>query len=210
MRKAIAVSSLFVLLCFTANAEKATLPMSMVSPKLRRFLIEHPAASNTLVRTISEAPNGQVLQLYYFYTDDNSITSSYHYYSGESMVGIVVRENQEPLDEFISITFEILNSEHKKEFEALVRKARSGDVSRIDFARQMIEVEHKAEKQVRKLLLGLGLSTDEISASHFYKLEIEVPDDPKEYLAYIEKLNSSRRDAIREYEEKYDYLRKSQ
>jgi hypothetical protein len=191
---------------FSSFAQESGI-VSMVSPKLRQFLKIHPDALQVLTNTVSEAFTRKSLQLYYFYTTNDFVDRSYHYYPSDSVVGVCIRENQEPLDEFISLVFETLNSENEDQFQTIIRKAESGDVSRNDFAQEIIKIEFIAEKQVIKTIEHLKLTEKEKSDSHFYKEEVACPDEFKDYISYIRQLSPGR-DPVKAYEAQYDLLRK--
>jgi len=180
----------------------------MASPKLREFLSAHPAALQSLTNILSRAFAERTIQLYYFYSDDESAARASHYYQSDSVVGIVIRENQQPADEFICLVFEVLNSESQKLFQELMRKAESGAISRMDFAEEMLRVEFKAVQAIRDLLGTFRLSKREMSKSYHYKLFNETPKRFEDFLAYTKKISVPERDVLEEYKVKYDALRK--
>jgi hypothetical protein len=105
---------LSVLACFELRAQNS------FSPKLTSFLLSHPATSLTLSNVFREASSKRTLQVYYFYTNDESAPKARHHYLGDSStVGIFVRENQSACDECISILFEVFNSKGEKRFREL-------------------------------------------------------------------------------------------
>lgn len=204
MRKKYTYSFLLVLLCFCARAQDTNI-LSMVSPKLRQFLVDHPQASMTLSNVISEAFPTRTVQLYYFYTEDDSIGRAFHYYPAESVVGICIRENQKPCDECICLIFEILNSEGEKRFKQLSEQAKDGAVSKTNFVREIMRQEFQAVKKVQSLISDFKLGRKELSESHYYAIYIQCPQDFEAFLAYKVKV-SPKRDQIAEYERMYDSL----
>src|SRR6185295_18820026 len=110
---------------------------STVSPKLRQFLTDHPAAALTLSNTLAEAFTVRTYRIYYFYSDDESIPRAAHTYAGPSTVWITVRENQQPADEFVGILFEALNSEGGQRFGELADLARAGRITKTNFVREV-------------------------------------------------------------------------
>src|SRR5271167_2793647 len=110
MLKKLSAILLAILSCISSQAQGTNI-YSMMSPQLREFLATHPGASKSLSDTFSEAFSNRVVQLYYFYTDDESGPQALHYYLNESSVVIGIRENQEPGDQCYCLIFEILNSE---------------------------------------------------------------------------------------------------
>ena len=204
LSKALICGSTF--LCVSSFAQESNI-LDTVSPKLRQFVITHPGALQLLTNTLSEAFNGRTVQLYYFYSEDKVAARAYHYYPSESVVGICIRENQEPSDEFACLIFEMLNSEGEKRFQEFYHKAESGDISKTNFAREMLNVEFVAVKSTGNLLHNLKFSKKEISESYYYKRFIECPDSFEDFISYSVKV-SSHGDPIKEFETKYDSLRK--
>lgn len=176
-----------------------------VSPKLRQFLVDHPAALRTLTNVFSEAFAQRTPWIYYFYSDDESLARASHDYPSDSDVAIYLRENQEPLDEFICLVFEARNSTSEKQFLALFDKARTGVISRHDFALAFARLEFNAAKQTRDLLKNLKLAERDRKRSHDYQRFAALPDDFDQFLDYTKKLSPSK-DLLRESEAKYDLL----
>src|SRR5262245_13438390 len=133
MREFMALIWLTTLFWISCPAEEAGVP-KMASPKLKRFLADHPAASQSLAGAISESFSNRTMMLYYFYSDDETQPRVFHKYPEQSVVLVVVRENQEPCDEFICLIFEILNSQDEKSFKDLSEQAKSGAISKADFS----------------------------------------------------------------------------
>jgi len=201
---------LFIVLSMLLSAVSAcsqeTNKFDMFSPKLRRFLSDHPPASQSLKRILVESFAARTVQLYYFYTEDDSLAKAFHYYPETNAVVIAIRENQQPLDEFICIAFEALNSENEAEFQALCHRAQLGTISKGDFSRDILKVEFKAEKRLRVLVDNLKLRKSETSKSYHFKGLIECPDTFEDYLFYTKK-SLFPRDPIKEYETQYDTFR---
>jgi hypothetical protein len=209
MQKKTIIFVLSLLLCISSWAQQTNI-LNSVSPKLRQFIIDHPAASKLLTDTLSEAFSNRVVQIYYFYSDDKSLPGSYHYYPSESAVGICILESQQPVDEFSSFIFEALNSEGEKHFQELSYKAQSGNISRTNYATEIMRVEFAAVKRTQNLLGNLKLNEKEISGSHLYKHFLECPSKFEDFLIYTKKISLPERDSIKEYEAQYDLLRRSQ
>ncbi len=209
MRNALAIALTPILLCIAGWAQEVKV-LSMCSPKLRQFLSSHPEAFQAFTNTLSRAFGHRPIEIYYFYSEDKSVPVASHYYLEEGGVGIKIRENQTPSDEFICLLFEVINSESEEYFKELITKARAGTVSRRDFAEEMLRTEFKAVEKTRGLLPHLNLSKQELADSHEYKQLINCPKEFKEFLTYTRKITSPHRDAIKVYESAYDLLRKPQ
>jgi hypothetical protein len=194
-------------LCAAAGARETNI-LNQVSPKLQQFLMEHPTALRPLTNVLSAAFADRTLRLYYLYSDDESVPRASHDYPEESVVAIFIRENQQPSDEFISLLFEAQNSTSEKQFLNLCAEATSGSISKNDFAQDFGRLEFDAAKRTRDFLKDIKMGRGEINKSHYYKLFRAVPDDFEEFLIYTKNVSSPPRDLIKEYEAKYDLLRK--
>jgi hypothetical protein len=109
---------LSMLLCASSWAQQTNI-VSAASPKLKKFISNHPEAAKIFTNAISSAFSNKTVQLYYFYSDDESEARAYHYYPntvGMPEVIVCVRENQSSLDEFITILFETLNTKQEAGF----------------------------------------------------------------------------------------------
>ncbi len=206
MQKVIALLCLAVFLGASCSAEDTNF-LKTVSPKLKQFLVDHSAASNALVAAISESFSNRTVYLYYFYSDDETRPRALHYYPDDSAVGIMIRENQEPCDEYICLVYEVLNSQGENRFKALFEQARSGAVSKEIFVRGVLHQEFQAVTRVRGLLDGFKLNTKEKSSSYYFKKFSDCPDDFEQFLIY--KPKGSARDRVKEYERQYDALKPS-
>ena len=177
------------------------------SPKLKSFFSTHPVALNSLTNNLPRIFNAQSFRLYYFYTDDDSVPRSYHYYPEDLALCIVVRENQHVTDEFLCLLFETVNSQYEEQFTSLFRKAKAGTVEREEFAVNILQVEFDALKQTRNLLTKLQFTETEIAESHYYRRFRDCPNDFNDFLVYKNKIGG-KRDVLKEYQLKYDSLRK--
>ncbi|MDB6016687.1 MAG: hypothetical protein JWR19_1176 [Pedosphaera sp.] len=119
----------------------------------------------------------------------------------------MIRENQQPIDEFISLLFEIVNSTGEKQFLALSAKAEAGTISKSDFVRDVGIEEFKATKRVRDLLRKMTFNKNETLNSYFYKRFKDTPDDYEAFDLYSKKV-SPNRDVTKDVESEYDFLQK--
>jgi len=206
MRKLIGLILLAALICIPCSAEESSI-LKMVSPKLKQFLADHPAALSALTGAISESLSNRTVNLFYFYSDDESIPRASHHYPAEASVGIVLRENQEACDEYIGLIFEIWNSQGEKRFKDLAEQAKSGVVSKADFVKGIQRQEFQAVQKVRALIAGLKLTDKERDTSYFVKKFVECPDNFEEFLTY--KPRGVTRDQSKEYERLYDSIRRA-
>ena len=207
MRRKIIILFLLLLLCLSSWAQQNNF-LGGASPKLRQFLTDHPAATKLLTNTLSEAFSNRTVHLYYFYSDDESIARAFHYYQYESSVVIAIRENQQPSDEFICLVFEMLNSEGETRFQEISEKAASGTISRTNFPIEILKVEFEAVKRIHDLLGNLKLNEKEVDESYYYNRFTQCPNKFEDFLSYTKKV-SPHRDPIKEYEAKYDLLRRT-
>ncbi len=199
---------LYVLAIVPSPAGEVHKMLTMLSPKLRHFLADNVAASNTLTTVASEALQGRTLRLYYSYSEDDSTADSSHYYPSDRELGIIIRENQQTADEFICLVFELLNSEGESRFRELLQQARSGSISKQEFTQEVLRREFVAVNRTRDLLRKLKLPKRDLSKCHSYKQFLECPDTFEGFIEYTKKISSPGRDPFREYGDKYDSLRK--
>jgi hypothetical protein len=180
------------------------------SPKLQKFLSDNPVAAKVFKNAISNAFSNRTVRLFYFYSDDDSEAPAFHFYpntAGSPDVMLCICENQPPLDEFITTLFETLNSRNENAFENLFQDAYLGTKSREQFATEISRFEFEATKDTRSILLTLKFRKKEINESYYYRKFIECPTNFDGFLSYSRRV-SPHRDAITEYELKYDSLRK--
>lgn len=199
---------LLISACYADTAASANDLHLMCSPKLRKLLEEHESAAQSLSNAVAEAFSHRSLRLYYMYSTDEAAPPASHYYPDQGVVAILLVENQEPIDEFITLLYEVINSKGEKRFKELCDRAITGDISRTNFAYEVLRMEFKAAKETRDVLRSVSFNKSEISKSHQYTRLALCPDDYVEYLAYTEKLGFPKRDPIAEEELKYDSLRR--
>ena len=162
------VAVLLLLLIEVPTAEASTNFLSQLSPKLRTFLLEHPAAKQKLEGESSNLLKRKQLKIYYFYTDDEAVPKASHYYPNASGVIIMLRENQEAIDEYICLLFEVANTSFEHRFRILQDEALSGNIDKSEFVRGVFESQLQAMQQTRKVLSEIELPKSETSKSHFY------------------------------------------
>jgi hypothetical protein len=182
----------------------------MVSPKLSKFLSDYPQAQRILTNAFSNAFSNKSFALFYFYSNVESHPRAFHYYpdtAGWPRVVLCIRENQSPVDEFITLLFETLNSKGESVFTNLEQKAYLGTISKEQFAKEILKCEFDVTKSTRHTLLGLKLKNREKNGSYYYHRFVECPTNFDDFLSYSKKVSPDR-DAMKEYELKYDWLRK--
>jgi hypothetical protein len=193
------------LVCISYAAEEGGI-LKMASPKLREFLADRPSATRALNAAISESFSKRTLKLHYFYSDDETQPRAAHFYPADSVVCIVIRENQQPCDEYLCLIYEVLNSQGEKRFQDLAEQAKSGAITKTNFVREIIRQEFEAVKKVKEQLDSLKLEKKEQKTSYFFKRFAECPGDFEGFFTY--KPNGARRDPFKVYEELYDSLQK--
>jgi hypothetical protein len=199
-----------MLLCASSWAQDNNI-LSTVSPKLKKLISDYPEASKVFTNIISNTFSNKTVRLYYFYSDDESEERAFHYYPntvGLPEIVLCARENQTPLDEFICILFETMNTKNESGFAKLFEAAHSGSVSREQFARDILQYEFEATKNIRTLLLTLKFGNKETIDSYYYSRLINCPNEFESFLEYSKKV-SPHRDAFKNYELYYDSLRKT-
>jgi hypothetical protein len=181
-----------------------------ISPKLGKFMSDHPQAEKILTNAFSNAFSKKTVGLYYFYSYDESQPRSFHYYpdnAGWPEVVLCVQENQKPIDEFITLLFETFNSKSEGGFTNLAQEASLGTISKEQFAKEVVRYEFETTKNTRVTLLTLKFEKKEIKESDYYSIFIACPTNFDDFLSYSKKV-SQNRDPMKENELKYDSLRK--
>jgi hypothetical protein len=193
-------------LCAPCRAEDINLA-STASPKLRQFVAAHSGAAELLTNALNESFGGKPVRIIYFYSDDESRPRAYPYYPEKSFVGICVRENQEPLDEFASLFYELLDYGGQQNNRECMEKAKYRKISKTDFAREMCRMAFKTAQRTRDLLKKLKLSKQEIAHADEYKRFLGCPDQFVDFLKYCDRINSPSGSLMEFYEALYDTLR---
>lgn len=196
-------------MALTALQAQQSLLKSRMSPKLQQFMKGHPAAWAALQGSFSETFSNSTVWIFYFYADKDSEARAFHFYphtKGLPKVVLCVCENQQPVDQFISMLFEAINARGEKRFTELVDEARAGSIPKAEFVREVLRQEFEATKRTRDLILAIKFSRKEKSASHYYRLYAECPTTFDEFIAYTKRV-SGKRDVMKEYEAQYDSLR---
>jgi hypothetical protein len=187
--------------------------LTSVSPNLRAFLAGHPTSLKVLTNALSEAFSNRTVQLYYYYSDDSDARRAGHFYpdtAGMADVIICIAQDSYVVDEYINVLYETLNSKGEKQFRELADRAKTGVISKDDFAKGIMRVEFDAVLKERDFVLNLGLSKKEIKKSHYFHYFADTPTDFDRYLLYVESLYPTNHSPMEEYEATYDRLRKSQ
>lgn len=190
------------------HAQQSSLE-SRMSPKLQQFMKDHPAASASLRSSFFGTFSNRTVWVFYFYAGDDSEARAFHFYPntiGLPEVVICVCENQQPVDQFITMLFETLNARGEKRFGELVDEATAGSIPKAEFVREILRQEFEATKRTRELVLAIRFSRKEKSASHYYRIYAECPTTFDGFVSYTKRV-SGKRDVIKEYEAKYDSLR---
>ena len=197
-----------MLFCVSSPAQSNNI-VNESSPKLKKFLLDNPEAARVFTNAIANAFSNKTVQLFYFYSDDESQARAYHFYPQQvdsAEVMLCIRENQAPLDEFITTLFETLNTKKETAFIKLEQNAYYGKIVRGQFAKEILQNEFEANKSIRSILLKLNFGTNEMSEAYYCQKCIECPTNFDDFLTYSKKI--SQRDVMKEYELKYDSLRK--
>jgi hypothetical protein len=209
MLKSIAVLSLITLSGVLCRADGTNI-YGMMSPKLKEFVTTHPGASVCLSNTLAEAFRARKIAIWYFYTDDTNTARAFHTYPEESSVMIAIDENQEPVDQYITLVFESLNSEREKQFLALEQEALAGSISRTNFAIGLLRNEFEAVEKMKPIIRGLKLSKKEMGDSFEYDHFMNCPTNFDGFVSFQKKLWGEGNDRMTYYEQQYDHIRKAQ
>ena len=200
---------MLALLCASSWAQQSNI-ISGVSPKLKKFISNYPEAAKIFTNAISDAFSNKTVRLYYFYSNDESEVRYLHYYPntvGLPEVALCIRENQCPLDEFIGILYETINSKNESAFTKLSQEAYLGTISKEQFSKHILQYEFEAGTSTRAALLTLKLRKAETDESDFYHSFTECPTNFDDFLPFCKKVYPQWR-GDKDYEIKYDSLRK--
>jgi hypothetical protein len=202
MSRMFVLAVLSIVICFGAQAQNS------FSPELTKFLLNHPATSLVLSNTFAETSFTHKVEIYYYYTVDESTPKAHHNYLGESStLGIFVCENQPACDQCICILFELLNSKGEKRFRELWALAESGGISKENFAKEILRQEFQAVRETQNLIQKFDLKPEDVAKSKSYTQFMQSPNDFETFLAYSQKLSQG--GDQKAYEELYDKIRKS-
>jgi hypothetical protein len=183
---------------------------SRLSPKLKTFLGEHPEAATILTNSFSEVFSNRTVGVYYFYSNVESEARAVHFFLNAEAapeVLICVRENQQPMDEYVALLFETLNCTGDKRFRKLAEDARTGIISREAFATGVLRTEFEALQRTREVIRRLKIGTNEAAESYYYKRLLKIPATFDEFLSNT-KADPSPGNTYKDYESKYEALRK--
>ena len=211
MRTLVSVFLTSAMMLTCSWAQQSTVQSNM-SPGLRQFMNSHPTALDQLNRSFSDSFSNKTVWVCYFYSDEDSRAQAFHFYPNTAdlaEVVICVSENQGPIDQFITMLFEALNSKGERRFSELMDQARAGTISKTDFARAILKQEFEATKETRDLLVTLKFRPKDKAASHYFSLFAQCPSEFDDFLAHTKRV-SGKRDAMKEYVAKYDLLRRNQ
>jgi hypothetical protein len=194
---------------FPATAASGDNFTSMCSPKLRKFVEDHQEMGQVISNAIRDAFSQRSLQVYYFYSDNETVPPASHYYPDQSTVAVLLLESQDPIDECITLLYEVVNSKGENRFQELCDAAKNNTISRTNFAYEVLNMEFQAAKETQKLLRKVKFSKSEISKSTEYSRFALCPDSYAEFLAYTEKISLPKRNPIAEMELQFDAIKRS-
>ncbi len=163
-----------------------------------------------LTNAFATAFSNRTVRLYYFYSSDPAERGAFHYYpnvAGMADVFICVKEDSPPLDEFLYVLYETLNSKGESRFQELTERAKVGAIARTDFARAVLRLEFEAVKSARHVLSSLNLSKKDSAKATSYQRFIAAPLEFEAFLEYQKKLFPAHHSPLEEYESRYDWLR---
>jgi hypothetical protein len=210
MKKPFLALLIFSLGFISCPAQETNLLISL-SPKLRSLLTSNSDARSVLTGAWSAASRTNSVQVTYFYSEDETLPRAHHFYphaAGMADVVLCIRENQEPLDEFACIFFELLNSRNQGRFEALVERARAGAIEKTEFVRSITRIEFESDLAVRDLFSQMTLTEKQKAQSYFYTRLLNCPSNFEEALVYRHKV-SPNRNSEKKYGAAYDALRRT-
>lgn len=152
-----------------ANPAKATTAefVNALSPQLRQFLRDHVAASNYLTGILDVQTSVRSLGIEY--TNDLRGTTACHVSPKPDLSVIWICKDQQPIDEYLDVVFELFNSSHEEKFRKVEDEARAKRISRRNFVKQIVKIEYESHAKLKSDLPLLKFSAKDIAASSNYE-----------------------------------------
>jgi len=197
---------LWLLPILSARSQETNI-FAMLSPNLRQFLDNHTGAAQILNQVIREAFPKKSVLVYYFYSTGEP--NAYHWYSENSVIAIAVREEQQPLDEFLCLTYETLNTENEDSYLEIFKRVKLGTITKEEFVREILKNEYNCTRRLQVLIGDLKLQKREISKSTIYNRMDACPNTFEDYLTKARKAATPKLNPIKYYEMEYEHLRNS-
>ena len=177
------------------------------SPGLKEFTGLHPKAAQILRNKLAEAFSNRTVKLYYFYPATNSEPTAFHYYpntTGLEDVFICVSESQKPIDQYISLLFEVINSKRATKLLKLWEDGCAGAISAETYATEVTRLEFESLKETRNLLSTLDIESPALAGSRERQKYGHLPEGFDDYLASVKKDSP---DTLRRYENQIDKMK---
>ncbi|WOO39674.1 hypothetical protein [Rubellicoccus peritrichatus] len=190
---------LFVIVFGRLGAESESV---MLSPVLTEYLAENPKMNAVASKILREGIGDWPVEVFYFYSNDESRARAFHTVARERKIFIFIRENQSAYDQFLCLLYEALNATSQPKFQKVVAEASKGNISAEAFAESIMQIEHGTTMRVQDILRKLSPSESDKEDSYLHNRIINCPADYEASREYTKRV-SPNRDLKKEYIEKY-------
>ena len=177
------------------------------SSQIKNLLENNPSLMREYTSIANKYFHNKAFQIQYVENKNQDQAPAYHYYTtfqDKTVVVVVLRGRKIPIDEFICLLFEMINSNGEDVFKKITIEAQSGLISRDDFPVKVLEKEFAAVLELKKILLSLEIDKEMLKDSAFYYKFMNSPDDFAKFLDYIKDKNITHRDIVDSYLKQYD------
>jgi tetratricopeptide (TPR) repeat protein len=184
-------------------ADRQTMLIKSLSPELQKFLRENVSASKYLNNILAVQLSVRSIEIQY--TNDSPGPTARHYCPKPDVAVIELSSHREPIDEYLSLVFELFNSSHEEEFRKVLDEASAKKISKRDFIRQLVRIEFESCLKVRSDLPLLHFSAKDIASSQSYENYLNTPDTFEDHFLEVKNVGDEWSPA-RDYGQMYDSL----
>jgi tetratricopeptide (TPR) repeat protein len=199
----LAVILVLTMLTKSVKADTSSDFLKTLSPELQQFLRENDSASKYLAGILEVQLRVRAFTV--IYTTNYFGSTACHVNKRPDLAEIWLSKGEEPLDEYLSLVYELLNSSHEEKFRNVREQASAKKISRRDFIREFIKIEQEAHLKLKADLRKLALSDKDIASSRQYELQLKMPDTFEEFYLGCKNVSDDWSPA-RDYSQMYDSL----
>jgi len=171
-------------------------------------LLQREHKASAALKSLMASAGNRRISLFYFYEKEENKSSprAFHSYPTIRTIHIMVRENQLPWDEYLSIAFELMNIRNQEAFSQLAAEALVGLLTKESYSLKSLELEFQAQKRLLEWFLPLKPKNDEEFKSESFNI---LNDSSDTFDLFLEKLKKSEagRNVIEHTKKRYDIIR---
>jgi len=112
-----------------------------------------------------------------------------------------------PLDQIAALIYECKNAQNEKMFGTYIREAYMGNLTKTEFIRSILRLEHAKLKETRAFLTVqepfAGLEPDR---TEFYRRMLHTPEDFDAFIDYLHRIKREEYDVFEMYSKFYDFI----